>query len=89
MFDDPFDGQADSAMSPATRCFAIAPSDSSDLPQATKAIYVGTAGDVALRSVAGPAPVTFRNVAAGAILDVRVRAVLATGTTAADIVGLA
>lgn len=89
MFEDPFDGQADSAMSPATRCFGIVPSDSSELAHATKAIYIGTAGDVTLVSLDADGPVTFRNVAAGSILDVRVRAVRATATTAADIVGLA
>jgi hypothetical protein len=89
MFDDPFAGQADSTMSPATRCFAVTPSDSADLPQATKALYVGTAGDVVLLSIDSAASVAFRNVPAGSILDVRARAVRATGTTAADIVGLA
>jgi len=89
MIDDPFRAQSDTAMAPAERCFAIMPDDSADLAMATKAIYVGQAGDVVLRSVNGGADVTFRNVPAGATLDVRVRAVRATGTTAADIVGLA
>lgn len=76
-------------MAPAAACFAVAPSDTLDLSQVTKAIYVGTSGDVVLVPVLGADPVTFRNVPAGAILDVRVRAIRATGTTAADIVGLA
>lgn len=89
MLDDPFRAQTDTAMAPAARCFAIVPSDSAELEQATKAIYVGQAGDVVLRSVLGSDDVTFRNVPAGSTLDVRVRAVRAAGTTADDIVGLA
>jgi len=89
MTDDPFRGLTDSPMAPASRCFAIIPSDSAQLALATKAIYVGQAGDVTLRSVRGSADVTFRNVPAGATLDVRVCAVRATGTTAGNLVGLA
>lgn len=55
----------------------------------TKAIFVGTGGDVVLRAVESSGDVTFRNIASGSILDVRVSAIRATGTSAADIVGLA
>jgi hypothetical protein len=89
MLDDPFRAQTDTAMAPAARCFSIEPSDSAELAQATKAIYIGQPGDVTLRSVQGFADVTFRNLQPGTTLDVRVRAVRATGTTAGDIVGLA
>lgn len=86
---DTFQSTADSLISPATICFAIVPADGGELTQVTKALYVGTGGDIALRPLDGTADVTFRNVPDGAVLDVRVRAVRATGTTAADIVGLA
>lgn len=86
---DTFENSTDSLISPAQFCFAIAPNDTGDLDRVTKAIYVGQAGDVTLRALDNDNDVTFRNVASGAILDVRVRAVRATGTTAADIVGLA
>jgi hypothetical protein len=89
MTTDLFSSAADSPIAPAERCFAVAPSDSEELPFATKAIYIGTAGDLTLRSVAGSEDVTFRNLADGSVLDVRVLAVRATGTTAADIVTLA
>ena len=88
MIHDPFDRTADSLMAPAGDCFAIAPDDSSELTRATKAIYVGQAGDIALVPVRGSSAVIFRNVPAGTILDVRVRAIRATGTNAGDIVGL-
>lgn len=89
MFQDPFERTTDSPMAPAEDCFAIVPSDTADLPRATKAIYVGLSGDVSLIPVRGAAPVVFKKVNAGTILDVRVRAVRLTGTTAADLVGLA
>lgn len=86
---DAFKGITDSPIAPAEYCFAISPSDTAELERATKALYVGTAGDVTLTSVRGNGPVTFANVPSGAILDVRTKAVLTTGTTASDIVGLA
>ena len=89
MFQDPFDRTIDSPMAPAEVCFAITPSDTLDLPRATKAIYVGMSGDVALLPVRGDTAVVFKKVNAGTILDVRVRAIRVTGTTAADLVGLA
>ncbi len=89
MFKDPFERTTDSPMAPAEDCFAITPDDGADLPRATKAVYVGLTGDVALIPVRGTAPVVFRRVSAGTILDVRVRAIRATGTTAGDLVGLA
>ena len=89
MLADPFRQSTDSPISPSEDCFAILPSDSADLPRATKAIFIGQAGDVTLLPVRGTSEVTFRNLAAGSILDVRVRAVRVTGTTAADLIGLA
>ena len=89
MPNDPFDSFADNPTAPAQNCFAILPDDASELPSVTKAIYVGAEGDVTLRPVGNSSPVTFRNVPAGFILDVRAAAVHATGTTAADIVGMA
>ena len=86
---DKFQNSTDSLISPAKTCFDILPDDAADVLQVTKAIYVGEGGDVTLRSVDGPADVTFANVPSGAVLDVRVKAVRATGTSAADIVGLA
>jgi hypothetical protein len=89
VINDPFESAADSPIAPAERCFAIIPDDAAELPLATKAIYVGGGGSVTLRSVRGTADVVFARVPDGTILDVRVAAVRATGTTATDIVGLA
>lgn len=84
-----FKDYADSAMAPALMCFAITPSDTEQLPQLTKALYIGEGGDVVLVSAIGETQVTFANVPSGYILDVRTRAVRAAGTTANAIVGLA
>ena len=86
---DSFSNNLDSPSSPARHCFAVQPSDAQDLPTVTKAIYVGTGGDVTLRAVESEEDVTFRGVPTGSILDVRCSAIRAGGTTAADIVGMA
>lgn len=86
---DSFAQFSDSVIAPACAPFPVAPSDSTPLPVVPKALYVGTAGDVVLRGVNGTSDVTFRNVAAGQVIDVRAGFVRATGTTAADIVALA
>ena len=86
---DPFASTVDSPTAPASYCFAVVPHDTNDVPRVTKAIYVGQGGDVTVRSIDGDADVTFVDVPAGMVLDVRVIAVRATGTTASDIVGLA
>jgi len=89
MTTDLFAAAADSPMAPAERCFTVSPSDSLALPIATKALFVGTGGDVKLRSVNSSEDVVFRNLPDAAVIDVRVSAVRATGTTASDIVALA
>lgn len=85
---DNFQTTSDSLMAPASSAFEVTPDDVNELQEVTKAIYVGTGGDVVLRPQDGLADVTFRNVQSGAILDVRVSAIRATGTNAADIIGL-
>lgn len=89
MFNDPFANTLESVVAPASDCFPISPNDNDDLPKATKALFIGTGGDVVLRPVSGNADVTFRNLPDGSILDVRVRAVRANGTSASNLVGLA
>ena len=88
MLKDRFEESANSLISPAEDCFVIVPGDGVELTQATKAIFIGVAGDVALIPLRGGAAITFRNLPSGSILDVRARAVMATGTTATDLVGL-
>ncbi len=86
---DTFANATDSVVAPATYLFPIVPSDIAEVERVTKGIYIGSAGDLSLLSLDGAAPVTFSNVAAGTVLDVRVLKVMQSGTTAGALVGLA
>lgn len=72
---------------PADNFAAVTKSDTVDLTTLTRALYIGTAGDVRVVQRNGTA-VTFKAVPAGAILPIRCARVNSTGTTAADIVAL-
>ncbi|WP_375391716.1 hypothetical protein [uncultured Sphingomonas sp.] len=86
---DPFQSAGDALLAPARAPFPIVPSDATALPALPKALYVGTGGTLVLRGVDAAADVTLKNVAAGQVVDIRASHVRATGTTAADLVGLA
>lgn len=73
--------------SPKGGAFAITPSDDTDLTIGATAIYVGGAGNVKLITSLGQT-VTFVGVSAGQILPVRAKRVIATLTTATNLVGL-
>ena len=72
---------------PAVMFQAVTQSDSTVLAL-TRALFVGVAGNVAVVVGAGSAAVTFVGVPAGTIIPIRVRKVMATGTTASSIVAL-
>ena len=74
-------------VSPARAPFTIAPSDVSLLPEGVKGVYVGTGGDVAVQGVGSDSSVIYRNVPDSGYLAVAAQRVLATGTTATDLVG--
>jgi hypothetical protein len=84
---DSFSTFARSLTSPPERGLAIEPSDAGDLPQVTRALYVGGTGDVRVRLKGGDV-LTLRGVQAGSLIPLRVAQVLAGGTTAAGLVGL-
>jgi hypothetical protein len=84
---DNFEKYTSGLDSPARSAIAITPNDGADLANATRALYVGGAGNIAVVTV-GENTVTFNAVPAGMILPVRVKRVLATGTTAENIVAL-
>jgi hypothetical protein len=77
---DPFAGAASGLSGPATRHFAISPSNSADLAIRPRALVFQTDGDAVLRDEAGT-DVTYGRYA-GDVLPVRAVRVLATGTTA-------
>lgn len=73
--------------SPAGRGFQITTNDAQDLPEQTRALYVGNNGDVRLTTTGGDTFI-LRNVQSGTILPIRAVRVFATSTSATDIVGL-
>ncbi|MCB2015591.1 MAG: hypothetical protein R3E11_08635 [Sphingobium sp.] len=89
MATDDFKSYSDMPAAPSRAPFSITPHDSNELSIVPKALYVGTGGTVILRGVGGNTDVTFKNVSNGQVLDVRAQYIRATGTTAADIIGLA
>lgn len=70
------------------RFSAVTPSDTAKLTRHTNYLFVGGAGNVAVEESDTGSATTFTGVAAGSILPIRVRAVLATGTTATNIVAI-
>ena len=82
-----FEARAQDVAAPARRGFAIVASDTTDLAAETRAIYVGAAGDLSLILSSGDA-VTLAGVPGGSVLPLRLSRVKATGTTAAQLVGL-
>lgn len=84
---DAFDGAHATLADPASDGLAVAPSDTEDLALSTRAIYVGSDGDVAVEMVGGT-ELVFAAVNAGTVLPVRATKIRATGTTATSIIAL-
>lgn len=84
---DTYDSIATTLTSPAIDGQAVTPSNTSDLPHVSRAIYIGASGDIAVELVSG-ASVTFKSVPAGAMMPLRARKILSTGTTGSEIVAL-
>ncbi len=77
---------ANSAADPAYRAVAVTKSDSTVIN--ARALYIGGAGDVAIKCQEGDTAVTFSGVAAGTILPVAAAIVMSTNTSATLIVAL-
>ena len=77
------------ASGPGRRAAAVTASDTVDLATYAKALYVGAAGNIRVLTVGGEdgEAVTFANHPVG-WLPVQVRRVLATGTTATQVVAV-
>ena len=84
---DNFDKHATSLESPATGAFSIIPHDSTPLNEITRALYIGSSGDVTVIMRSGQ-EVTFVSIQPGTVLPIRAALVKATGTTATGIVGM-
>jgi hypothetical protein len=61
---------------------SVVPSDTVDLPFATRSLYIGGAGDVTVMLARASASVTYKAVPVGTRLNVSATRVYATGTTA-------
>ena len=88
---DPYQGSSPGFSAPLGHAFDITPNDSTQLTTFTRAVWVGTGGDLKADLVGDGSgnggTVTFSNIADGTLLAVRVAKVYATGTTATDLVG--
>lgn len=79
------------AIIPATCSKNVTPSDSVDLANVTKGLYVGTGGNISIEMVAeGNSTKTtiFTGVLGGTILPVQITRVNSTSTTASNMVAL-
>jgi len=84
---DNFASRASGLGAPARGGFAVTASDSVDLPRETRAVYVGSSGDLSVVLVDG-STVILAGLLAGSLVPVRATRVKATGTTATLLVGL-
>ncbi len=85
---DRFRNSSDSVSHPARSLIEIDTTSSAILAETTKAIFVGTGGDIAVRAADDDTFVVLRNVASGSIIPVRAQQVDPAQTTAANLVGL-
>jgi hypothetical protein len=66
---------------------AVTPADASDVTSQARALYIGTAGNLAVQMPNGQT-VTFIAVPAGTLLPITVNRVLSTNTTCGNIIEL-
>jgi hypothetical protein len=83
---DLFANQGTSLTSPFAHAEPVVPSDTVDLPFVSRALFIGTGGDIRVTTL-GDTIVTFRNHPAG-YMPARIVRVHASATTAADIVAV-
>lgn len=72
---------------PSDHLEAIIPDDNNDLAYVTRGIYIGSIGNIRIQPENG-SPVTFVGLVPGIILPVRATRVLATGTTASNLIAM-
>lgn len=77
---------ADATVS-ARRAVVITPSDTADLSDPTRAVYIGNTGNLKVDMVSG-GTVTFKNLPSGMVLPIQAIKVYATGTSATELIGL-
>lgn len=73
---------------PSQDAEAVTPSNTVDLVNVSRALYIGGAGTVVVNMAKSGTIISFVGVPAGTVLPIRVSRVRATGTTATNIVSL-
>ena len=84
---DKFQGEKKTYDMSSNHLFDIVPSDVNDLAYIPRAIYIGSSGDLAVEPEIG-SPVIFTNLFQGTWITIRVKKVLATGTTATNLIAM-
>jgi hypothetical protein len=74
--------------SPGKNAFTVTPSNADDLAVYSRAIYVGNTGNVNVIMAGDATNTLFVGVPSGSTLNVRVKKVWVTGTTATNIVAI-
>ncbi len=81
----PLDALPSDRKAPATTATAVTPHDTNPLPK-VGSLYVGTGGNIALRTINSDADVLYKNIPNGGYLFLDVQYVRSTLTTATDII---
>ena len=84
---DSFSRYQTSGSDPACNAVLVSPSDSTDLTYVTRAVYVGTSGNMKV-TMQDSGTVLFTGVPAGTTLPIRVTRIWSTTTTASTILAL-
>ncbi len=82
---DDFNTQTPNAQGPISKAAEVTPNDALDLTHLTRAVFIGTGGDLRA-TLADGTVLSFVNMAPG-WHPIRVARIWATGTTASDIIG--
>ena len=85
---DIFEANQAGLSSPAEHAAAVTPSDSADLANSSRALWVGGAGNVSLDLVGSGSAIVFLAVPEGSLLPIRAKRVRSTATTATNIVSI-
>lgn len=85
---DNFASHVPGTTSPAGNAVAVTPHNSTDLTIASRALWIGGAGNISVEMVGGQSAVVFTGIPAGTWMPLRVTRVNSTNTTATSIVAV-
>ena len=86
--EDAYQNNGPHLTSPPERMFSITPHASNELAQTTRAIWVGTGGDLEVVGKGDSSAQVLKNVASGSLIVGRFKQVVSTNTTATNLVGM-